>query len=61
MTGLTPVVELPIKGEVLLFHNPIPEVFSSFLTIFAERHWKFCGTALLIWLEIGFSSGFRLF
>lgn len=61
MTGLTPVVELPIKGEVLLFHNPIPEVFSSLLTIFAERHWKFCGTALLIWLEIGLCSGFRFF
>lgn len=61
MTGLTPVVELPTKGAVLLFHHPIPAVFSSLLTVFAERRWKFCGMALLIWLEIRFSSGFRFF
>lgn len=61
MTGLTPVVELPVKGAVLLFHHPIPAVFSSLFTIFAEWHWKFCGMALLICLEIRFSSGFRLF
>lgn len=33
MTDLTPVVELPIKGAVLLSHHPIPAVFSSLLTI----------------------------
>lgn len=59
LAGLTQVVELPIKGEVLLFHYPIPTVSSSlFLLLFPEQHWKICGMALLILLEVRFDLGF---
>lgn len=56
--GLTPVAELPIHSPALPPSHPCSLIPPH---QFAEWHWKFWGMAFLIWLEIRFSSGFRVF